>query len=101
MAEDAACAGITMWRLTESHDEENLVGHQRPGRHRLGRSRARPGAGGRADEGWQRPRGRFQSNVRTGNFVYFDNSRHMIGPEHVMASGSLPPGFPAVEIEGE
>jgi len=40
-------------------------------------------------------------NVRTGNFVYFDNTKHTIRPEHVMASGSLPPGFPAVEIEGE
>jgi NTE family protein len=40
-------------------------------------------------------------NVRTGNFVYFDNITHQISPEHVMASGSLPPGFPATEIEGE
>jgi NTE family protein len=40
-------------------------------------------------------------NVRTGNFVYFDTTTHVIGPKHVMASGSLPPGFPAVEIEGE
>jgi NTE family protein len=40
-------------------------------------------------------------NVRTGNFVYFDNTRHTISPEHVMASGALPPGFPPVEIEGE
>jgi NTE family protein len=40
-------------------------------------------------------------NVRTGNFVYFDTETHVIGPEHVMASGALPPGFPAVEIEGE
>ena len=40
-------------------------------------------------------------NVRTGNLVYFDNSTHAIGPEHVMASGSLPPGLPATEIEGE
>jgi NTE family protein len=40
-------------------------------------------------------------NVRTGNFVYFDTTGHTIHPEHVMASGSLPPGFPPVEIEGE
>ena len=40
-------------------------------------------------------------NVTSGNFVYFDNTTHTIGPEHVMASGALPPGFPAVEIEGE
>jgi NTE family protein len=40
-------------------------------------------------------------NVRSGNFVYFDSATHVFGPEHVMASGSLPPGFPAVEIEGE
>jgi NTE family protein len=40
-------------------------------------------------------------NVRTGNFVCFDSTTHTIGPEHVMASGALPPGIPAVEIEGE
>ena len=45
-------------------------------------------------------------SVTTGNFRYFDNfefrkmGKH-IGPEHVMASGALPPGFPSVEIEGE
>jgi NTE family protein len=39
--------------------------------------------------------------VRTGNLVYFDNTTHTIRPEHVLASGSLPPGFPAVEIDGE
>jgi NTE family protein len=40
-------------------------------------------------------------NVRTGNFVYFDTATRTIGPEHIMASAALPPGFPAVEIEGE
>lgn len=40
-------------------------------------------------------------NVRTGNFVYFDSTTHRLRAEHVMASGALPPGFPAVEIDGE
>jgi NTE family protein len=40
-------------------------------------------------------------NVRSGNFVYFDTTTHVIRPEHVMASGALPPGLPAIEIEGE
>jgi NTE family protein len=40
-------------------------------------------------------------NVRSGNFVYFDTATRTIGPEHIMASAALPPGFPAVEIEGE
>ena len=40
-------------------------------------------------------------NVRTGNVVYFDTTTHTIRPEHVMASGALPPGLPAIEIEGE
>jgi NTE family protein len=40
-------------------------------------------------------------NVRTGNFAYFDNEKIVIRPEHVMASGALPPGFPPVEIDGE
>jgi NTE family protein len=40
-------------------------------------------------------------DVRSGNMTYFDTTTHTIGPAHVMASGALPPGFPAVEIEGE
>ncbi|KTC93140.1 MULTISPECIES: DUF3734 domain-containing protein [Legionella] len=40
-------------------------------------------------------------NICSGNFVYFDNYKDIIRPEHVMASGSLPPGFAATEIDGE
>ncbi|MDE2397435.1 MAG: patatin-like phospholipase family protein [Burkholderiales bacterium] len=40
-------------------------------------------------------------NVRSGNSIYFDNALGRIGPEHVMASGALPPAFPPVTIEGE
>ena len=40
-------------------------------------------------------------NVRTGNFRYFDTALERIGPEHIMASGALPPAFPAVKIENE
>lgn len=39
-------------------------------------------------------------NITTGNFAYFDSADHALGPEHVMASGALPPGFPAVVIDG-
>jgi len=40
-------------------------------------------------------------NVHTGNSVYFDNRSRELGVEHLMASGSLPPGFPPILIEGE
>jgi len=40
-------------------------------------------------------------NVRSGNFTYFDNRTQRISAAHIIASGSLPPGFPASEIEGE
>jgi NTE family protein len=39
--------------------------------------------------------------VETGNMIYFDNTLMRIGPEHVMASGALPPGFSAVEVGGK
>ncbi|HTU56345.1 MAG TPA: patatin-like phospholipase family protein [Acetobacteraceae bacterium] len=37
-------------------------------------------------------------NVRTGNFIYYDNTETEILPEHVMASGALPPALPMVPI---
>jgi len=37
-------------------------------------------------------------NVLSGNFLYFDNKNEVIGPEHVMASGALPPALPMVKI---
>jgi NTE family protein len=40
-------------------------------------------------------------NVRTGNFNYFDTTKDRIRPEHVMASGALPPAFAPVEVDGE
>jgi len=40
-------------------------------------------------------------NIETGNFTYFENRNGgRIGPEHIMASGALPPGLPPVEIDG-
>ncbi|UOD50997.1 DUF3734 domain-containing protein [Orrella daihaiensis] len=41
------------------------------------------------------------TNVASGNFVYFDSSEVKLTPKHFIASGSLPPGFPATEIDGE
>ncbi len=39
-------------------------------------------------------------DVETANFAYFDSARMEIKPEHIMASGALPPGFPPIEIDG-
>jgi NTE family protein len=39
--------------------------------------------------------------VSSGNMVYFDSLKTRITPEHIMASGALPPGFPPVMIDGE
>lgn len=41
------------------------------------------------------------TNVKSGNFAYFDTRTDTICPEHILASGALPPGFPAIEIDGE
>ncbi len=40
------------------------------------------------------------TEVESGNFRYFDSRETRIGPEHILASGALPPAFAAVEIEG-
>ncbi len=39
-------------------------------------------------------------DVETANFTYFDSKTITIQPEHVMASGALPPGFAPVEVDG-
>lgn len=40
-------------------------------------------------------------NVKSGNFTYFDSRKIKIKPEHIMASGALPEGFPPIEVDGE
>jgi NTE family protein len=40
-------------------------------------------------------------NAGTGNFAYFHNTETKLRPEHFMASAALPPGFAAVEIDGQ
>lgn len=39
--------------------------------------------------------------VDTGQLVYFNNINYLITPEHIMASGALAPGFPAIKIDGK
>lgn len=41
------------------------------------------------------------SNVRTSEMRYFDSRDMPLDLKHVMASGALPPSFPAVRIDGE
>src|SRR5262249_49650616 len=41
------------------------------------------------------------AHVRTSMMYYFDSKEMEIAPAHVMASGALPPAFPAVRIDGE
>lgn len=39
--------------------------------------------------------------VKTGELVNFDSTRQHISPQHILASGALPPGFPPVRIDGD
>ena len=41
------------------------------------------------------------ANVGTGEMRYFDSRDMALDVRHVMASGALPPAFPAVRIDGE
>ena len=41
------------------------------------------------------------AHVRTSEMRYFDSRDGEIGVQHIMASGALPPAFPAVRIDGE
>jgi NTE family protein len=38
--------------------------------------------------------------LHSGEFVFFDNTKQEITPQHIMASCALPPGFPPIEING-
>lgn len=40
-------------------------------------------------------------NVKSGELRYFDSRDGALGLEEVMASGALPPGFPAIRVDGE
>ena len=40
-------------------------------------------------------------SLSTGQSVYFDNHETRIGPDHVRASGALPPGLPPVQVDGD
>ncbi len=40
-------------------------------------------------------------HVRTGEMRYFDSREQPVRLEHIMASGALPPAFPAIRIDGE
>ena len=41
------------------------------------------------------------ANVRSSGMRYFDSRQQPLDARHIMASGALPPAFPAVRIDGE
>lgn len=41
------------------------------------------------------------AQVRSSKMRYFDSREMSVGLEHILASGALPPAFPAVRIDGE
>ena len=40
-------------------------------------------------------------NIETGHLRFFDNRHDEIGPDHILASGALPPGLPPIKIENQ
>jgi NTE family protein len=41
------------------------------------------------------------ARVRTSQMTYFDSRKSELEAKHIMASGALPPAFPAVRVDGE
>lgn len=41
------------------------------------------------------------TRVKDAQHVFFDNANTKITPEHIMASGAMPPGFPGVRVDGD
>ena len=87
------------------------LGHPHAGRHRARRllfdraaaqAHARRARRSRASEQQRDHRLTVGAvNVRTGEMCYFDSRDMALGPDHAMASGALPPAFPAVRIDDD
>jgi NTE family protein len=41
------------------------------------------------------------TKIKTGELTFFDSGEMALTPDHVLASGSLPPGFPGARIDGD